>query len=1145
MSADGGDVDSRPRAVGQSRLDLDAAARSRDSHDMADEHIDDSDPLGPSRSKNPNPPSDEATVRDFRPAPLRTTVGGDEKAAPEKAPDRATVVVPITTEAGDLFGNFKLLRVIGRGGQGTVYLAHDERLRRNVALKIQVGGGVLSDEKLERFRREAEITSRLDHPGICTIFESGRVGAASYIAMRYVEGRPLSALVAEVRSDAAGDDRASIDKDTVMRFVRIVAEAARALAAAHDGGVIHRDVKPGNIMVTDDDRPVILDFGFARDLDAEDETLTRTGDLFGTPAYMSPEQLSSKSENVDVRADVWALGATLYECVTLKKPFDRPTREAVYQAIKTTEPPRANEHQKCIPRDLVTILETALTKDRNRRYQSAEAFAADLEALLDDRPIAARRVSFLGRTVRWAKREPATFLLIAALVVTLPAIAGLVVFQSLTSEEREAGRRLKIEMARDEMLSRAFYHLGDGRNPAAAVPEFERALGLGGESPESVAGLVLAHLQQKDVGAAKAALNRHASAIGDREDTRKRLDDLVAGYESTGSLASASRRLSAKGRSDVDHYIAGTVALTSGHAGDVEGFRVAFGEFTRAVLMAPRPRALFYEERAHAAGHIGDLAAVRETVDAIVERWPDSAGSIFSAGRALIVAGKVDEGIALVERATTIDPNFAESWILIATTFEDTDQTVRAETAARKALALSPNSARVHFILGNVIGYSGRIEEGSKHFEEAIRLEPGYYEPRVNLADHLIRAGKKSEAIKLLEEAIAITPRRAEAWKALGNILVNEQKFAEALRAFEHVAAVSPKTTIIQTQRGFCLYRVGKKDEAIAMLKDAAEFDAKAFECRHLLARFLREMKREKEARPFAEEAARLAPDNAEVRYHCGHVLALLEDFDGAIREMGAAVKLKPDDEKQKYMLATMYSQVDLTTESVELLEQCVAKDPTVWNFWLALGHDARKSGRYERAAEAYEKVRETAPKDSLEMRNAATWVRASKDLMLWREQLQKIEQGAPRPTDGSSLVFLADCAARLGKLRIAAEMFKDSFASPTPMSKEQEAFFRAYAARAAIRFAASLEGDAGAETAKEFRDLGRAWFAADVDYAEESWNSERLPDDALKLMIGTWRFSRHYASVRGQDALSRMSEAERDAWAKVWAKIERIAREI
>lgn len=359
-------------------------------------------------------------------------------------------------EGDGTFGPYRIERELGRGGQGIVWLAHDTRLGRKVALKVLTGLGPHPERQVQRFRREAAITSRLAHPGICTVLETGIEGGVPFIAMQYIPGESLAARVARARyGDAAGDrsshltiDDSTAAKRTVSDSARSAGESmtvaasasgvtmaettdtvalfervARALHVAHESGVTHRDLKPGNIIVTDHGEPVILDFGLARSSEDGQQTLTGTSDVLGTPAYMPPEQIEG-AHRIDARSDVYSLGATLYECLTLRRPFEAPTRERLYQLILDAPPPDPVRLNRRISVDLRTVLETALSKDPDRRYRTALDFAEDLGHVRKHEPIRARRTPAIVRMGLWARRNRGAAVGFSVAFVTL--VAGLV-----------------------------------------------------------------------------------------------------------------------------------------------------------------------------------------------------------------------------------------------------------------------------------------------------------------------------------------------------------------------------------------------------------------------------------------------------------------------------------------------------------------------------------------------------------------------------------------------------------------------------------------------------------------------------------------------------------------------------------------------
>ncbi len=383
----------------------------------------------------------------------------------------------------DRLGPYILEEELGRGAQGVVYKATNTRTGGNVAVKVLRGVGPGADELLLRFKREAQAAAKADHPGVCAVYDAEIDGGVPYIAMRYVEGETLARRIARTREEHTTEDDLSTvvqldevefadNPDTaadpqspssgaqkrsdIMRAVRLVEKAARALHAVHETGVIHRDVKPGNIMVTPEGEAVVMDFGLARDEESDLQTLTQTGDLFGTPAYMSPEQLTSQRIRLDRRTDVWSVGVMLYECVTLRRPFEAPSREGLYQQILTKTPTEPRQLNSAIPRDLATVVATALDKDRDRRYQTALDLAQDLHRVSAYEPIVASPVSRVTRLRRWAQRNPALAVSVTATFIAL--LAGLGTSTALwldTEREREISARALVDSEHRLKLSRA------------------------------------------------------------------------------------------------------------------------------------------------------------------------------------------------------------------------------------------------------------------------------------------------------------------------------------------------------------------------------------------------------------------------------------------------------------------------------------------------------------------------------------------------------------------------------------------------------------------------------------------------------------------------------------------------------------------
>ncbi|MEZ6234683.1 MAG: serine/threonine-protein kinase [Phycisphaerales bacterium] len=357
---------------------------------------------------------------------------------PDRAPRRPLPVI----------GRFRTLRVLGEGGMGVVYLAEQDNPRRQVALKV-IRPGMASPALLRRFEFEALVLARLHHPGIAQIYDAGTAdtgaGPQPYFAMELVQGVPLT-------------DYARARRLGTRERLALFAKVCEAVQHAHAKGVIHRDLKPGNILVTDDAQPKILDFGVARatDADVQMTTLhTDIGALVGTLPYMSPEQVAGQTDALDVRSDVYALGVVLYELLAERPPYrldDRKIFEAA-RAIQEEEPTRLSVVSRVFRGDVETIVAKALEKDRARRYQTASALADDIRRYLIDEPIQARPPSAMYQVAKFARRHKAIVGGVAVAFVALAAaLAGVSVAwaRAVEAGKREAFERRQAETARKQ-----------------------------------------------------------------------------------------------------------------------------------------------------------------------------------------------------------------------------------------------------------------------------------------------------------------------------------------------------------------------------------------------------------------------------------------------------------------------------------------------------------------------------------------------------------------------------------------------------------------------------------------------------------------------------------------------------------------------
>ncbi len=340
--------------------------------------------------------------------------------------------------APDSIPGFQIIDEIGRGGQGVVYRAVQIGTRRPAAIKMLLAGAFATSRQLHRFERETELAAGLRHPNIVTVFQSGvAADGGRYVAMEFVQGVPLDQFVANTLGLAAGSGKARADA-----IVRLVLQVARAVGHAHTAGVIHRDIKPGNILVDPKGVPRVLDFGLARSTNSGAAAATQvTQDFAGTPAYAAPEQLSEEHETTDARGDVYSLGVVLYRLLTGAAPYPcEGPLVLVARHVAETPPTPPSRHVPRLPADVQTIVLRCLAKDPERRYASASALADDLEDYLAGQPISARRDSAAYVLRKLVLRNPASSsaAAVVALTVLLAAVGFALLAADLDRSRRDA-----------------------------------------------------------------------------------------------------------------------------------------------------------------------------------------------------------------------------------------------------------------------------------------------------------------------------------------------------------------------------------------------------------------------------------------------------------------------------------------------------------------------------------------------------------------------------------------------------------------------------------------------------------------------------------------------------------------------------------
>ncbi len=771
---------------------------------------------------------------------------------------------------GAKLGNYRILEMIGAGGQGTVYKATDTKLGRAVVIKVLPPELTVKEANLKRFEREARLASALDHPNICTIFDLNDIEGVHFIAMQFVEGKNVRELV----SGRPLDLRSALS---------ITIQVADALAAAHSRGIIHRDIKAGNVMVSPSGQVKILDFGLAKLMDGEGAApggihhtdLTEVGIPYGTATYAAPEQ--ARGERVDARADIFSTGVLLYEMLTGTWPFQGNTSVDVRHAVLHDEPARLDEARPGgAPPQLQAILDHTLAKDPKDRYQKVGELRDDLRAVLREveaggqqgfEPVAPKHLSGtgrMGRALRWL-RGVTSDRTVSQRESTSERPMHDTPVTSLGDRERKSIAILPFKNVSNDAQS-SFYEfsLAD-----AVITELARVRSLVVRPSSEIVRYQGKQVDPRQAGremSVAAVLSAGFLRAGDRIRVTAQLVDVESGdlLWSDRIDADATDIISVQDTITQEICEGLRLELTSDEKDRLEQRKTVNAEAYEAYLRGRACLAQFVYK-----------TVARQNVDAAIEHFEraadlDPSFALAHSGLGASYSSRVMKGFgepddhalaqAAFDKALALDPHLIEARMNMIFIYLARGEKAKARAAADELRREAPNDASVHFVRSVVARLDGDYDKSLRSLDRMARLNPA--------------------------ERVVVSYNRAR-------ILTYQGRYEEAFAELDAGAAIEPDHPLIRTFRARTLYYHGEPVKAAEILEQVLEQQPQLDGIRPIYATFLSALGFSDEARAqLTDEVLRTADTDHDVAYWLASAYALEGERESALRWLRRAIAL-------------------------------------------------------------------------------------------------------------------------------------------------------------------------------------------------------------------------------------------------------------
>jgi serine/threonine-protein kinase len=1041
----------------------------------------------------------------------------------------ATLDAPPGEGPGTIIGPYKLLEQIGEGGMGLVFVAEQTRpVQRRVALKV-IKPGMDTRQVIARFEAERQALALMEHAHIAKVFDGGMTPEGRpYFVMELVRGTPIT-------------DYCDQQRLTTRQRLGLFLEVCQAVQHAHQKGIIHRDLKPSNVLVSHHDvTPVVkvIDFGIAKATGGkltEQTVYTAVTQMIGTPLYMSPEQAGLSDLDVDTRSDVYSLGVLLYELLTGTTPFESETlkqagHEELRRIIREDEPPRPSarlsamqhahlstiaEQRGLEPRrlsqqlrgELDWIVMKALEKDRERRYESASAVAADVQRYLSDEPVLACPPSTGYRLRKFARRHRARLAVAAVLGLVLLVVAGLgggagLWWAQKRAEAEGEARAALHEAAGLQEQGRWLEARSAAQRAAGVLASAEADTDLRRQAEELARDLDMVYRLEEAAlqGAAvrDGRFDRHAAEEAYAEAfTWYGLDVQALDPQEAGARIRACA-IRAQLAAHLDIWIAvrshlqhrSTQHLVAvAHEADPDPWRNRI----RDVLSGKDPDGL---EEVIRAAHAQQL--------------PDTTAALL--GLEAVHTAAAPRAVDLLEGIRWRHPD--DFWInealglcLLG------QQPARAEEAVRYlmvAVALRPRSPGASLNLGVAFDEQGRPGEAVAAFQNAIALKPDYAEAHNDLGIALSAKGDLTGAIAAYQKAIALKPEDAEAYTNLGLALHDRGDLIGAIAAHQTAIALKPDLAGAHYNLGVTLKAKGDLAEAIAA-------------CQKALA---------------------LKPDYAEAYSNLGNALHDKGDLIGAIAAHQKAIALKPD-----YAVAHCNLGCDLHRKgdligAIAAFQQAIALKPDLAcaHYYLAVA--LRDKGDLAGAITACQKALALKP----DYAEAQQMVHDCKRLVYLEGKLAVVVAGLGTPASPEERLGLAEVCLLKRLPRAATQFYEEAFAAEPALANtlDSHRYNAACAAALASRGQGQDTGKLNEGQRQRLRSRAFAWLRAELtQWDKQPNNSTAASRQEVQRVLLHWQRDPDLEGVRDPERLAQLPQAEQDAWRDLWAEVGKMLQRV